>query len=624
MHIPAPIPATPAAEDCIWLRAHFGRADWPSGLTVPEMQRCASLLASLSLGQLLDAAEGLRAEGRPAGAAALYKAWLGRRPAAPEACVAWFNLGVVLAAEGDAAQAATAYGNALLLRPDLHQASINLGLALEAQGKPAEAMAAWRRALPQPELRQTLHNHVGRMLEGQGRLEDAAAEYRASLLVDPDQPDVQQHWAHLRQRMCRWPVLQCDLPGLPEASLAMNVGPLAALAMFDDPARQRDVAAAWIARKVPPAPERLAPSAGYAHDRIRIGYLSSDFCRHAMSYLIAEVLERHDRGGFEVFGYCTSPEDGSDLRARILAALDHHVPIGALSDEAAARRIRADEIDILVDLNGLTRGARLGVLRWKPAPVQATYLGYIGPVPLPELDWLICDEVTVPPGAEADYAPAPLRLPGCFQANDSRPPELPPVSRTAEGLPEEAFVFCCFSHHYKVTPQIFEAWLAILERTPHGVLWLVDDGPASRQALTGRWTARGLAADRLIFAGRVDPARYRARMALGDLFLDTSPYNAGTIASDALRMGLPLLTLAGRAFAARMATSLLTAMRLPECIATDLEDYVGRAMALAHDPGRHAALRAAIGGEAWARSLGDGAGFTRRLEEAYRRVRLRP
>lgn len=608
--IPLPLPGDEA-----WLEARLAA---PGGLSalppaqMPRLGRTVGALPALRLIDLLGA--------HPASAAALAQLWLGAHPNAPESFAVWFNLGVALLSAGDAATAAIAYGNALALKPDLHEATINLGLALEVQGKPAEAIATWRRALPSEETRRILHMHLGRRLEEDGELEQAAAELRASLLIEPNQPDVIQHFVHLRQRTAAWPVIDPMSCLVPEAELRRHAGPLGALALFDDPAAQAEVGAAWIARKLPAAPERLAPEAGYRHGRIRIGYLSSDFCRHAMSFLIAEVLERHDRTGFEVFGYDSSPDDGSDLRARVLSAFDHHVPIGALSDEAAARRIRADEIDILVDLNGLTRGARLGVLRWKPAPVQATYLGYIGPVPLPELDWLICDRIAIPEAMDAAYSPAPLAIEGCYQANDSQPLDLPAVTRAEENLPAGAFVFCCHSHHYKITPELFDAWMRIVRDVPGSVLWLVDDGAASRRNLLARWQAAGLGAERLVFAPRVDPARYRARLGLANLFLDTSPYNAGTIASDALRMGLPLLTMQGRAFAGRMATSLLHAIGLPQLAAPDLEAYVSKAVALAQDPAAMASLRAHLAGDAWARTLGDAEGFTRRLEAAYRRV----
>ncbi|WP_392663158.1 tetratricopeptide repeat protein [Amaricoccus sp. B4] len=620
MNIAAPSAPLCLASDEDWLATCLGAPGGLAALSAAQAARLDGVLHGLSLHGLLSFA------GRAADADAvrLYKGWLDLHAADPNAFGAWFNLGVVLMRSGNPGSAAIAYSNVLALKPELHEAGVNLGLALEASGRRDEALAAWRRVLPGDEQRRLLHMHLGRLLEEEGDIETAQKELRAALLIDPRQPDVQQHLVHMRQRAANWPVLAADIPGLSAEELGFNCGPLGALALHDDPALQRDICATWIARKVPAAPERLAPRAGHDHARIRVGYLSTDFCRHAMSYLIAEVLERHDRSAFEIFGYCASPEDGSDVRRRVIAAFDHFRIIGPLSDEAAARQIRADEIDILIDLNGLTKGARIGVLRWKPAPVQATYLGYIGPVALPELDWLIADEVAIPPELAADYAPKPLLLEGCYQANDSHAPVLPAVTRAEEGLPDDAFVFCCFSHHYKITEVMFEAWMQILAQCPGAVLWLVEDNPASDGRLAARWTARGLAAERLIFAPRVDPERYRARFGLADLFLDTMPYNAGTIASDALRMGLPLLTLQGRAFAARMASSLVTAVGMPECVATSREGYVARAVAIARDPAELARLKAHLAGNAWARTLGDSTGFTRRLEAAYRRIRLSP
>ena len=573
-------------------------------------------VVGLDLMGLVGQAEGLE----PTAAAQLYEIWLTAHDTELAACAAWFNLGVCRMQSANPAAAVEAYRQALRLKPDMAEAAINLGTALEAAGQTEAALGAWRAALPPPALRQVLHNQLGRVLENQGKLGPAAQELRASLMISAHQPDVQQHLVHIRQRMTAWPPARLDVPGLTEAEAAANCGPLAALALFDDPAMQAATGLDWINRKAPAVGGPLAPPRGYAHDRIRIGYLSTDFCRHAMSFLIAELLELHDRECFEVYGYCASPEDGSDIRARVLSAMDHHVPIKALSDELAARRIREDEIDILIDLNGLTKGARVGVLRWKPAPVQITYLGYIGPIPLPELDYILCDAVTIPQDMGAMYQPEPLRIAGCYQANDSHKPDLPAVSRAEEGLPDDAFVYCCVSHHYKITESMWSAWCDILAAVPDAVLWLVDDNPESRAALTARWIERGLGLDRLIFAVRTDPARYRARLALADLFLDTTPYNAGTIASDALRMGLPLLTLQGRAFAARMASSLLTAMDLTDCITTSLPDYIARAVQIGQDPALHQALKARLSGDAWARTLGDSKSFTRRFEEVMERV----
>ena len=615
----APIVATERA----WFESLFDGAAWPAEGSAAE-ERLRALCASLPLEAVLPLTEQASRQGRRATTIAAYRAWIAANPGAPQLFAAWFNLGVEYAQTRAHAAAAQAYAQALALQPKLDQAAVNLGLALEAQGQPDAALATWNQALQSNAMRIALLNHRGRLLDDRKRFIEAEAALRASLLLDPAQPDVVQHWGHARQKACIWPLYSGEVPGLSAEDFALQIGPLGALALTDDVALQRRTVAGWLDRKVAPAPHRLSPPRGYRHERIRIGYLSSDFCAHAMSFLIVEALERHDRNAFEVFGYCSSPEDGSAIRARVIAALDHHVPIGQMDDTAAAHRIRADEIDILIDLNGLTKGARMHTLRHKPAPVQATYLGYIGPLPLPELDYILCDDWVIPPEQAAHYSPKPLPLAGLYQANDSRMPELPALSRASEGLPEGRFVFCCFSHHYKITEIMFESWCAILRAAPDAVLWIVEDTADSRANLLTRAAVLGVGAERFIFAPRVPPAHYMARFPLADLFLDTSPYNAGTVASDALRMGLPMVTLAGRAFASRMCAALLRAVGLEDCATRTLADYTARAIAIATDSVLAAQLRQRLAGDAWKRSIGDSAGFTARLEVAYRAIRLVP
>ena len=339
-----------------------------------------------------------------------------------------------------------------------------------------------------------------------------------------------------------------------------------------------------------------------------------------MSYLIAELFERHDRTRFDVYGYCASHEDGSAIRRRVVASFDHFRSIRSLSDEDAARLIAADEIDILVDLNGLTRGARLQVLRWRPAPVQCTYLGFVGPVPVPELDYLFCDDFVVPPAVAAAYAPQPLAIAANYQANDSKREIGPVITRAEAGLPADRFVFCCFSNHYKITPAIFASWMTILREVEGAVLWLTADNEWSCANLRREAAAAGVDPARLIFAGRVPPAQYMARLGVADLFLDTFPYNAGTVASDAIRKGLPLLTLSGEAFASRMAARLLAAVGAEEGIAQDHDAYVRKAVAFALDPARLAAYKQCFTEARWATSIGDIGRLTTELEATLARI----
>ncbi len=595
-------------------------------MSQPEQEPAANAaqrLETASFGELLASVEQRGANKGDREVISMYRTWIALQGAGGrQSHAAWFNLGTEWSHAGDSDSAIIAYRTALALRPDFAPASINLGLLLERNGDPRTALACWDNALQKDDTRVALINQRARLLEQLGELADAEAAMRASLTIRHDQPDVIQHWLHIRQRMCQWPVLSDAIRALSPDDLMASCGPLAALALTDQVALQTRIAGAWIERKIPPAPEHLAPANGYRHDRIRIGYLSSDFCRHAMSYLIAELFERHDRSRFEIHGYCTSPEDGSDIRQRVIAAFDRFTIIKDMTDEAVARTIRSDEIDILIDLNGLTTGTRLAILRWRPAPIQATYLGFIGPVPMPELDFLLCDEFVIPPAYAALYQPRPLYVAPNFQANDRMREIGEPVTRAAAGLPEDRFVFCCFSNHYKITEPMFDAWMAILTRVEQSVLWLIADNPWSRANMRRRAMTAGIDPERILFVGRTDPAEYMARLVLPDLFLDTSPYNAGTIASDAIRMGLPMVTLSGESFASRMAGRLLLAIGAADGIAETLEQYVEAAVSLATQPERLARYRSLFTENNWAATIGDIATFTFHYEESLIQIEL--
>lgn len=551
---------------------------------------------------------------------ALHQQWISANATSPLLHAAWFNIGASFAQRGQYLNAAIAYGNALALRPDMYGAAINLGLLFEATGQPEEALATWKRAVQPDAVRVALEIQQGRLLEKLGRLGEAEEILRRVLLTNPAQPDVIHHWVHIRQKSCQWPVAPTDIPGISAAELVRNSGPLGILALTDDIDLQSHAAKSWVTRKTKPQPRRLAPLRPYQHQRIRIGYMSSDFCSHAMSYLITELFERHDRLRFEVFGYCSTKDDGTELRKRVLAAFDHCRIIRTLSDEQAAQVIRDDEIDVLIDLNGITDGSRLAVLRWGPAPIQATYLGFIGPIPMPELDYLLCDNMVVPPEYKRAYQPEPLAIGPIYQANDSKRTTGPPSSRAAAGLPQEGFVFCCFSKHYKITEQMFSAWMSILRQVEGSVLWLAEDNPYSKANMLMVARQAGVAEQRLIFAARGDPDLYLSHLSVANLFLDTFPYNAGTVASDAIRMHLPLVTLCGQAFASRMAASLLNILGAPRGITTTLSKYINIAVELANDPEAYGQYKTLFTAQAWSQTIGNIEGFTLLFEDTWSRI----
>jgi predicted O-linked N-acetylglucosamine transferase (SPINDLY family) len=309
------------------------------------------------------------------------------------------------------------------------------------------------------------------------------------------------------------------------------------------------------------------------------------------------------------------------VRARVLAAFDKYTLVRDMEDEQLAQTIRNDEIDILIDLNGITQGTRLAALRWRPAPVQLTYLGYIGGVPMPELDYMVADEFVIPRERADRYHPKPLYLPGSYQVNDSKLPVAAPMSRAQLGLPEDKFVFCCFSNNYKITEEIFDCWLKVLQRVPNSVMWLMADNEWSRGNMAARMAAAGIDLSRLIFAGRVDPPQYLSQLRCADLFLDTFPYNAGTTASDALRMGLPMVTLSGQSFVGRMAGSLLHAIGKEQGIVGSYEDYVERAVFLATNPEPYRAYRSGLDA-AWVEKLGNIDQVAGNMEQLYRSIAI--
>jgi predicted O-linked N-acetylglucosamine transferase (SPINDLY family)/glycosyltransferase involved in cell wall biosynthesis len=558
-------------------------------------------MGSWDVVRLMGAVQALSPEAVQTEGVRMYREWLRANPSNPVRFAALFNLGVLLAAGGQREEAVAVYLEALKVQPYLGEARINLGLTYEGLGRKEEAIAEWRKLIEDPaavasvalDVRCLAHNHIGRLLETLHQYEPSEQILWKSLLLNPRQTDVLQHWFHLRQKQCRWPV-EVDVPGGTGGETLLSLSPLAMLAHSDDPGMQLLTSIAFAQRKFNTIGGNLSAGRKYKHERLRIGYLSSDFLTHAVGLLLGEVFEAHDRSRVETFGFCVSSrEDGSVQRARLIAGLEHFEKVGHLTDEGIARRILDCEIDVLVDLNGMSLGTRIGVLSYRPAPVQATWLGFIGPTSLPYVDYVIADSFAIPAELTKFYREKPLYLSGSFLPRDNKREIGAATTRAAHGLPEGVFIFASFNNIYKINPTMFGTWMRILNRVPGSVLWLLDDNPWATANLREVAQSNGVDPSRLIFAGRVMPPDHLARLRLADLFLDNHPYNAGSTANDVLMVGLPLLTLSGRTFVSRMGGSLLTAMGLPELIAQSHAEYEERAVELATG-GELAALRARL------------------------------
>lgn len=539
----------------------------------------------------------------------------------PRFVLAWYNRGTALMELRRYAEAVASFERVIALAPDFAAAHNNRGASLLCLKRQTEAVAAFEQALRlQPGYEGALEN-LGNAFHDLARFEEAARCFAALVAAAPERPYALGSLLDARARCCDW---GADYPALRDrVADAVARGqraqvPFAFLATCDSAAAQLQCARIYAADKFPPAAQPLWTGRPYRHDRIRVAYVSADFRYHATAFLTAEMLERHDRGSFEWTAISLGPDDASPMRLRLERAFDHFVEAGSLGDREIAALIRGREIDIAVDLQGYTADCRAGIFAHRPAPVQVNYLAYPGTLGSPCMDYLIADRRVIPKEHFACFSEKVVHLPHCYQPNGSGR-EVAPItpSRAQASLPEQGLVFCSFNGSYKITPEVFDVWMRLLSALPDSVLWLLDDNEAATRNLRRQATARGVHADRLVFAPRVPLAAHLARYPLADLFLDTLPCNAHTTASDALWSGVPVLTCPGAAFAGRVAASLLEAAGLPEGIAGNLQQYEALALSLAADPGRLGALRARLAAQRQTSPLFDAERYRRGLEAAY-------
>jgi predicted O-linked N-acetylglucosamine transferase (SPINDLY family) len=557
--------------------------------------------------------------------------------------------GLALLALGRIEDALGSFERALRLDPGYVEALINRGIGEKDRMRPEAALACYERALAlEPACPEALSNR-GNALMDLGSHELALESYQQALDALPDQPDILANQAAALMQLARYDeaartterllqvaptyvqaqgnLLQCRLhvcawerytEDVTRVIAALDqrqrvIAPFSTLALTHSASmqlRSAQLHAQAISTQGGALAARGAPG------KLRLAYVSADLREHAVSYLMAGVFEEHDRGRFETTAISLQPQERSGLGERVSAAFDRFVDVSRLSDAEVVALMRKLEIDIAVDLMGYTHRARPGIFALRAAPVQVNYLGYPGTLGAAFMDYILADDFIIPEETRAHYAEQVVYLPGCFQANDARCTVGPARSRQQVGLPPRGLVLCSFNASYKLTPTVFDVWMRLLREIPESVLWLLGDREDTRTNLRGAAAARGVDPERLVFAPRVPYAQHLGRLGLADLFLDTLPYNAGTTASDALRMGVPVLTCVGEAMASRMAGSLLRSLKLPQLITHGLEEYEGRGLQLCQ-AGRLAAVRAELAASLARSSLFDSAGFCRKLEAAY-------
>jgi protein O-GlcNAc transferase len=538
----------------------------------------------------------------------------------PDYAEAHNNKGNVLANLKRLDESILSYDRAIAIKSSYADAHYNRGNALKDLKRLDDAIRSYDRAIALKPYFAEAYCNRGNALKDLQRWEDAFASYDVARKLKPDTDFLFGAWLYAKLQLCDFSNLGAHVDEI-ELAVRQNkkvCTPFQMLAISGSPELQRR--AAEIYAGVQPLSGRSPAVFRNRPDRrrIRLGYFSADFHDHATMHLMAGLFEQHDKSKFELIAFSFGPHRSDEMRMRAMGAFDRFIDVRDQTDAGVALLSRTLEIDIAIDLKGYTQDNRAGVFASRAAPIQVNYLGYPGTMGVDYMDYIVADDVLIPPGARQHYRENVAFLPNSYQANDRNRFSADAIAdRKSLGLPTSGFVFCCFNNNYKITPAVFDCWVRILKQCPGSVLWILADNAKAARNLRKEASARNIAGNRLIFAPRAPLRDHLTRLQSADLFLDTLPYNAHTTASEALWAGLPVVTCAGETFAGRVAASVLNAAGLPELITTSLEAYEALAIGLANAPEKLAAIRHKLADTRLASPLFDTRQFARHLEAAY-------
>ena len=538
----------------------------------------------------------------------------------PSLVEAYSNIGLALQEQKKLDAAILIFDKAVSLKPTYYQAYSNRGNALLELKQFDAAIASYDKAISlRPNFAEAYYNR-GAALKELKQLDSAIESYDKAFSLKPDHPYLLGMRQHLKMLICDWEDFESNIR-LIKQKIQGKFKATSSFTMIGLPVSlsdQRQTAENWYRDKFP-SNSYLGPIVQHQRQaKIRLGYFSADFHNHATAYLMAELFERHDKEKFELIAFSFGPETKDEMQIRVSQAFDHFINVASLSDLEVALLSRELGIDIAIDLKGVTQDYRLSIFSYRAAPIQVSYLGYPGTLGADYIDYLIADKTLIPPQSQQHYSEKIVYLPNSYQVND-RHRVIAPTQFTKQelGLPEDAFVFCCFNNNFKITPDIFDSWVRILKAVDSSVLWLLQDNPTAAMNLQKEAARRGLNPARLVFAKRMDLPEHLARHKAADLFLDTTPCNAHTTASDALWAGLPLLTCMGESFASRVAASLLNAIGLPELVTETQDQYEALAIDLAKTPDKLKNITDKLERNRLTTPLFDTELFTKNIEAAY-------
>jgi protein O-GlcNAc transferase len=538
----------------------------------------------------------------------------------PDYADAYYNLAIALQALGHYEEAIRNYTKTTQLQPDHADAYNNLGNTYQDLGRHAEAITFYQNALKiEPPTVVEIHVNLGNSFADLGRRDEAIAQYSKALEIDPLHANALAEKYYQQAHICDWENFSEKKKIIEKLGLTGEiVPPFTVLAHEDAPARHRQRSERYAKSKFDLVTPASVVPPSQKPDRLRIGYFSADFRMHAVSLLLAQVFELHDREKFSLHGYSLGPQHDDEMRDRLSKTFDFFHDVQLENDANIAALARQDGIDIAIDLSGYTKHSRSGIFAHRAAPIQISYLGYPGTMGAEFIDYIIADEDLIPISSAQFYTEKPIYLPHQYQAQDNTIPISKTVpTRTELNLPEDGFVFCSFNNNFKITPDEFDVWARLLQEIDGSVLWLLKSNDWSEENLRQEIKIRGVNPARLVFAGNTSMPDYLARLQQADLFLDSFNYNAGATASNALWAGLPILTKAGNGYTARMAASLLLAIDLPELITHSIEQYEFLALDLARDKSKLRAIKNKLEANRDTTPLFNTALFTRNLENAY-------
>ena len=540
----------------------------------------------------------------------------------PDYAEAYNNMGNALQQQGNLEEAIKAYSKALSIKSDYTEAYYNMGIAFKSQNKLEEAVKAYSKALVIKPDYADAYNNMGIVLQDQGKPEEAIKAYSKALSIKPDYEAARTQKLNQQALICNWDSIAKDVNLIPELGTSeKHVPPFALLSLEDAPERhlirsKRYAKAKYLQKALPP---KARPSK--KPKRIRIGYFSTDFKEHPVAYLIAKVLEQHNRDQFEIFGYSIYGSSSCIMRQRLKKSFDSFTDVQSMSDRDIALQARQDKIDIAVDLNGYTQYARTGIFAYRAAPIQISYLGYPGSMGAEFIDYIVADQHLIPAENQKHFSEKQIYLPNTYMpTDDSRELSQKPMNRSDIGLPDDAFVFCCFNNNYKISPNEFDIWMRLLNKVENSVLWLRHSNQFSHINMRNEAQTRNVDPSRLVFADKIPMDEHLARQRLADLFVDTFAFNAHTTAAEALWAGLPVVTKVGLGFAARVAGSLLNEIGLPELITQNEKEYEALILELATNPTKLRKIKEKLATNRLTQPLFNTELYTKHLENGYQQA----